>query len=957
MKNSARVLFLLLAILSMLSLFSCSVSTPSVLPALDDFRQIPGITEAEIEAVERLRESYDSFEIAMMAPNTECFYDENGEIKGYTALLCQWMSDIFDIPFSPVFYDWPDIIAGLADCSIDFSGELTATPERREYMYMTDSIGERTIKVIRRIGGRSISESTSGKPVRCCFLSGATSFSYIEPYVSNIEVIYADSFTEVIDLFADNQIDAFVVDGTAEAVFDNDSSIIAEDFSPMIYAPVSLTTQNPELVPIIDLVQKILVSDYSYKFSDMYRQGRSDYLNNKLSYQFTDEEKAYIKNHIEGGIPVYYVTEYDNYPMSFYNEREGAWQGVSYDVLSQIAELTGLGFEVKNQKDTPWSEMIAMLDSGEVSFAGDLIYSAERAKTYLFSDAPYLIDHYALLSTSEYPDVGVLEIMRARVGVISKTAHADFLFECFPDHKNILEVSNINEAIIALEKGEIDLIMTTKNVLLNITNYLEMPGYKANLVFARSSESYYGLNKNEATLRSIMSKAQRLVDTSSIVDRWQRTVFDYNSAIARERMPFLIGLGVLLVFIISLLVILVLRNRRVGVLLERTVRERTRELEIASQAKSDFLSRMSHEIRTPLNAIIGMAAIAKSASTLEKSQRSIVEVETASQHLLGILNDVLDMSKIESGKFILVNEEFALRTAMREVAMIITQRCADKGIVFSDNINDIDDIYVTSDKLRLKQVLINLLGNAVKFTPENGEIRFFIDVSERDADIVTVMFSVEDTGIGMTPEQMEKLFTAFEQADSTIAVQFGGTGLGLAISQNLVGMMGGVITVQSELGIGSAFSFCLPVSFTERAIDAEAPVLVETPNLTGIKLLLAEDIEINRIILRELLSETHIEIDEAEDGLCALETFAASEIGYYDVIFMDVQMPRMNGYEAASAIRALPRSDAGTVHIVAMTAHAYQEDIQNAIDAGMNTHLSKPVDISRIHQLLTGLFG
>ena len=920
--------------------------------ALDDFRQIPGATAEEIAAVEALKGRYSRFSLAIMPQNTECFLDEDGEMQGYSAMLCEWLTDLFEIPFVPEFYDWPDTIAGLADHSIDFTSEMTATPERREYMYMTDSIGERTIKVIRHIDSRKIAESTPSNPVRCCFLRGTTAYDCVEPYVSDIEVIYANSLSDVLTFFEEGTIDAFVVDGPAEAVFDMDDSIIAEDFSPMIYSPVSLSTQNPDLIPIIDLVQKILNSDYRHRISDMYRQGYTQYQRRKLSLQFTPEEKAYISQQVSENVRIPFIIEFDNYPVSFYNSREAQWQGASYDIMMEIGKLTGLHFVPANEPGTAWADILPMLRDGEALMANELIYSSDRVGSYIWAEEPYLTDYYALLSRSEYADVGVSEIVHSRVGVIRGSAYAEFFYECFPDHKNVIEYPNMFEAVNALERGEADLMMATRNILLSITNYLEKPGFKVNLVFMRASDSSFGFHVDQTLLCSVVSKAQRLVDTHSIIDRWQRKVFDYRSAVARDRIPLWIGLGVLIVFIITLLVILVIRNKRAGVLLEATVHERTKELEIASQAKSDFLSRMSHEIRTPLNAIIGMTAIAKSASTFEKAKSSIIEVETASQHLLGILNDVLDMSKIESGKFILVHEEFPLRTAMSEVSAIITQRCLDRRIEFVDNIPDIPDICVSGDKLRLKQVLINLLGNAVKFTPECGKILFLIENLHQDQAVITVRFSVEDSGIGITPEQKERLFSAFEQADSSIAVQFGGTGLGLAISQNLVGMMGGTIVVDSEFGKGSIFSFCLPMTYTNAAPSSGMPAHVEIPDLRGKRMLLTEDIEINRVILKELLTPTHLEIVEAENGLCAVELLRTSAPGHFDIIFMDILMPHMNGYEAARAIRALPHPDAQSIQIVAMTAHAYAEDIQNAIDAGMNAHLSKPVDINNVMRVL-----
>ena len=1128
LKKAARILCLILTILSILPLFSCAITTSketASFDTLDDYTKIPGITVDEIEAVKNIQANYDSFTVAMMPPNTELFYDENGELCGFSVMVCEWLTDIFEITFNPDFYDWPETVSGLADHSIDFTGEMTATPERREYMFMTDSIGERTIKAIRHVSSKKISESTAEHPVRCVFLSGTTAYDCVEPYISNIEVIFAESLSEVISMFDEGKIDVFVVDGSAEAVFDTDPSIVADDFSPIIFSPVSFSTQNPELAPIIDLVQKIIKSEYGRYFSEMYKNGYSDYLHRKLLLQFTPEEMEYIKNHRDAGIPIPFIIEFDNYPVSFFNERAGEWQGVSYDILSEIEKLTGLSFVPGVSPGTIWSDMLPMVRRGDIPMASELIYSTGRSDNYIWADEPYISDFYALLSTSEYPDVSVSEITNSRVALVKDSAYAEFFYERFPDHKDIIEYPSVFAAVSALEKGEVDLLMATKNILLAITNYLEKPGFKTNLVFMRASESFYGFNKDEVILRSIVSKAQRLVDTRSIVDRWQRTVFDYKSALARERVPFWIGLVVLVLLIISLLLILVIRSRRVSALLEATVHERTKELEtqtntnrvildsnpffsvmfdeelnildcnlsakkffniqdlsgaksillrklsdmipeyqpngqvsftlndrivttlaegfcefetnfvtpertmyfhvvmkkitynnkdaivtymfdltsqkeaqfklkyhgnmletisdvanmllvtdvkdfdktmttaldaighaamvdrvyiwknhtgedgenyssqlyewakddskvpnvepeqninvnsktavwhetlrngesvsvlikdtepieraileerniisllmvpiflqgkcwgfigfddchtervfskteenilricgfmamvisdtiqnevathllaereaalISAQIKTNFLANMSHEIRTPMNAIQGMTELIMHESINDTVLSHATDIRNACRGLLLIINDILDISKIESGKLEIVPTRYHISSLLMDVISIIKTRTDKKDIAFLVNIDPRIPGELIGDEQRIKQILINLLNNAVKFT-NDGKITLSISC-EIENDACKLTFSVSDTGIGIKEEDMDKVFVLFQQINTKKNRNIEGTGLGLSISKQLAEMMGGSIEMDSEYGVGSTFTMAI----------------------------------------------------------------------------------------------------------------------------------------------------
>ncbi|MDR2604414.1 MAG: response regulator [Desulfovibrio sp.] len=382
----------------------------------------------------------------------------------------------------------------------------------------------------------------------------------------------------------------------------------------------------------------------------------------------------------------------------------------------------------------------------------------------------------------------------------------------------------------------------------------------------------------------------------------------------------------------------------------------------ASESKSAFLARMSHEIRTPMNAIIGLTNIAKrklkdDGADKEEILHYVSRIESSSAHLLGLLNDILDISKIEAGKIELTEESFDLPRLISGVTGIISPRCREKGIAFHVDEQGLETANFIADHLRLRQVLINLLGNAVKFTPECGEIWFTVKQTGRADGMTTVHFSVRDTGIGIDPEQKERLFKPFEQLGSHITRQFGGTGLGLSISKSIVNMFGGDITVVSEEGKGSVFSFDLRLKEDATRADAAEAVVSDVTTLSGRRALLVDDVEVNRVIVIDMLSDAGMIIEEAEDGAVALEKFRQSPPGWYDVIFMDIQMPNMNGYDAATAIRALSRDDARTVPVFALTANAFKEDVDRAIASGMNGHLAKPLEADKLLETLLSWFG
>jgi len=382
-------------------------------------------------------------------------------------------------------------------------------------------------------------------------------------------------------------------------------------------------------------------------------------------------------------------------------------------------------------------------------------------------------------------------------------------------------------------------------------------------------------------------------------------------------------------------------------LLEAELIKAKEKAEFASRAKGEFLSNMSHEMRTPMNAIIGMTAIAKKTPDEERRLYALGKVEESSTHLLGIINDILDMSKIEANKLELSEVHIELRSLLQKAVSFVRLRMDEKKHNFSMNMNADIPLFYMGDDQRLTQVLVNLLSNAAKFTPEDGNISVGVFLISKDDKRCNLRFEVADSGIGISPEQQQKLFRVFEQAESGTTRKYGGTGLGLAISRRIIELMGGDITVQSELGKGSTFIFnvVLKIDYEHPQKAASSPEnnSESMPSkFFGKKLLIAEDIEINREIIISLLDGSGLIIEIAENGKEALDK--ASIKGAYDIIFMDMQMPEMDGLEATRQIRAFDEK----IPIIAMTANVFKEDIENCLAAGMNDHIGKPIDIDTV---------
>ena len=337
---------------------------------------------------------------------------------------------------------------------------------------------------------------------------------------------------------------------------------------------------------------------------------------------------------------------------------------------------------------------------------------------------------------------------------------------------------------------------------------------------------------------------------------------------------------------------------------------------------------MSHEIRTPMNAIIGLDRIALNDPGISGTTRDNLEkIGLSAQHLLGIINDILDMSRIESGRMTVKNEEFSFAKALGQVNTMISGQCRDKGIEYECRVKGAVDDYYIGDDMKLRQVMLNILGNAVKFTPSGGTVTFVVEAVARFNGKTTLRLIIRDTGIGMSQEFLPRLFDAFSQEDSSSTNRYGSTGLGMAITRSIIELMNGTISVESEKHKGTTFTVTVTLTDCDRkTIREEEPALQprkdekpvrETADLRCRRILLAEDVTVNAEIMMMVLSMREIQVDHAENGRIAVEMFEEHEEGYYDAVLMDMRMPEMDGLEATRRIRAMNRSDAKSIPIIA----------------------------------------
>ena len=684
---------------------------------------------------------------------------------------------------------------------------------------------------------------------------------------------------------------------------------------------------------------------------------------------FSPIEKEWLENN--KSITVGFLKDYLPYSD---DDNNGDVTGIVKDIVPRIMRDLHLDdMKISFKGFDSYSEMTKAVADGKIDVAfpvgGGLFYSEENG---MYQSNPVVSSAMQLIFRGDYS-----EETTAKFAVNKNNMMQYYYIKTnFPESETVM-YGSIDECLKAVKNGEAT--CTTLNGL-RANGVLKNSDYSGLSMqqMSHGDTRCFGVRIGNEGLLKVLNHGINIVGEDyamSLSYKYTEGLYKYTlTDMLRDNMGIFIGLIALIAAMIIFFLVRESMQTKAQVKQKEnarlTLEQKNRELaenkealtkalesaESANRAKTSFLNSMSHDIRTPMNAIVGFTKLAeKNVEDSEAVSDYLDKISVSSAHLLSLINDVLDMSRIESGKVTIEEENMSLTELIDGLTMIVRESAGEKNQKFTVEM-DITHKNVMADKLRLSQVLLNILSNSVKYTPEGGEIN--LTLTERpgaEDELADYEFKIKDNGIGMSDEFRDTIFEAFTREQTSTVSGIQGTGLGMAITKNIVDLMGGTISVESSLGKGSEFTVDLSLKTVKTG--AEEKVESEDVDFTGKTVLLAEDNELNQQIAVAILEDVGLTVDIAGDGTVAVAKMEEAPAGTYDVILMDIQMPKMDGYEAARKIRALDDPAKAGIPIIAVTANAFEEDRQSALDAGMNGHLAKPYDIPKMMKALKEILG
>lgn len=866
--------------------------------------------------------------------------DENGNYSGYGYDLLQYIARYENVTYEYVGYDksWNDMLEMLDNGEIDFVSSATKTPERMEkYDFSEYNIGTRTTILTVKAGNTDIISGdystydgiTVGMTDKNSRNDSFKRFAKEHGFTYN-EVIF-DTSDEMEKALQKGSVDA-IVSGSFR-LLDNEWIVSSFDEDE---AYIITRKGDSEIMRIInDALEKMDIYESGWR-----QELTQKYYKNTVSTEInlSPSESQYIKNLSESGEKLKVAVNPDRYPYSYVGD-DGKITGIMADEFELIASRLGLDYELCQTATR--QEYVDLLKTGTVDICLDMHEDLSNAEKYGYK----ITDIYV-----SAPFSWVLRKGFSGEPHIVATVGASTATTTKMDDKNVYEVKeykyydSFDDCLKALRNGDVDGYYTyTYNaeriVYENKKNDLKTRLTVGESYFCIGVRSYMdvslldALNKGVASLSSY--EKDQITEKYTVLPEQPFSLERF----ANEYPYVVVFMAICIVLLIVCGVLLVLTRhfkKQADEALEKAVK--------ADNAKTMFLSNMSHDIRTPINGIMGMLQIAKeNVGNTEKTEDCLDKMQDSAKHLLSLINDVLDMSKIEADAVEIVNLPFDMSKLLEECKSVVEGQKLTNNINFTMNSN-IKHNYVLGSELHIRRIIINILGNAIKYTPEGGSI--VLDAKEDDYTDgkATFVISVSDTGKGIAPEFMDKLFEPFTQENGGSRSKYMGTGLGLAISKYLAERMGGTLAAKSTPGEGSTFTLMLTLPVTNEIIN-EPEATSGEEDLHGINVLLAEDNELNREIAVTMLEYRGCKVTSACDGEEAVRIFKENK-GNFDVILMDVMMPNTDGLEATRQIRKYEGKTCETgVPIIAMTANVFSDDIKECLNAGMNSHVGKPVDI------------
>ena len=891
------------------------------------------------------------------------YIDKNGVRRGYGYELLQALAGYTGWKFEYVKCDWSNCFDKLENGEIDIMGDISYTDEREQRMLFSDeAMGEEKCILYADLSNMDLEmsdfKSMDGKRVGV-LMDTEPEIMLTEWENKNgihTEHVNVNNNDDVEKKLANHEIDAFV--SLEESIWSEQgiSSVTTIGKSGIYFA---INKERSDIKTELDWAMRKLDQDSPFFKADLYKK----YFTLEYSQILTGEEKSWVEEH--GNIRIGFLS---NDPAVFsLDEKTGKFTGMLAEYVSYAKDCLGnqkLEFNIQEYND--YDEMIQALQEREI----DMIFYTGRnpcfaeEKGYALTNTAWTYSLMAVTDEKNFDEHNVYKVAVPK----EKEALKQHIAFCYPQWE-LVDCDSLDDAadMILNEKADCFLMGASQAMIYdNSRNFKSVP-------LTKTMEACFAVRGGAGSLLSILNKTLKAMPSDMLTSAL--AIYDstadkvtFSDFVKDNLIAFFITAIFFALSIISIILVLLRKARKaeaVAKLAANNTQKLNDKLEIAlkkaedaSLAKTRFLNNMSHDIRTPMNVILGYAQLMENelkGKDMPETLEHLEKMQQSGNLLLSIINNVLDMARIESGRMELDENYCRIEDVRKSLFAVFDEKARKKNIALHYTMN-VEHEHVLTDVTKVKEIFVNILSNAIKYTPSGGSVMMSVDELPCDEPgYMIVRNRVSDTGIGMSQDYMTKIFDAFTREQNTTKSKIAGTGLGMSIVRKYVDLLGGTIDVESELGKGSTITVTLKHKMADESYYVKKHIEESGTGseiLEGRNILLAEDNDLNAEITEAILERAGIKTERVEDGIQCVNMIEKMPAGTYDMILMDIQMPKMNGYKATQAIRRLPDKDKACIPIIAMTANAFEEDKRDALAVGMNGHIAKPIELDKLLSML-----